>query len=92
MSNLRWWIALFLLGGAVQGSWALVDKLLPIKAQAIEVSTPPVSWVAHQGDGFSVTVVDVGPVCLYVIPRYLDMGPAIWGVPKNQLPPGRGCQ
>ena len=40
-----------------------------------------------------IEVVDMGPVCLYVVNRagWQD-SPAVWGIPKAQLPAGQGCQ
>jgi hypothetical protein len=46
-------------------------------------------WQATEVFGSRVEVVDVGPVCLYVVN---GVSPSIWGISKAQLPAGKGCQ
>ncbi len=52
------------------------------------------SWTGVVTDRNAVEVIDMGPVCLYVVrmPSFGTQSPAMWGISKTDLPAGRGCQ
>ena len=75
--------------------WWLVAGLVAwcVAVSAVMYAQQPQQWRMTTVGWNLVTVVDAGPVCLYVVTvENLMVSPAVWGISKAHLPAGKGCQ